>query len=301
MRRLTPMHIALIVGAVILLGIALLFVVGRNTGDQDKLGDNQTAATTPSAGQRCASSSTYDAIKREIFRQASEMRGSDKAAFDKLAAYAAVRMDSPVLKSRDESVGTVSCSGRLSLDLPPGVAVVGGRRTLTANLDYVIQSAADNSGEVVALDGADAIVVPLATLARAGSEQPPAAEPLAPDAPPAAEPATLSPPPAPRPEPQVRPQAGANPSFNCNFARSRGEIAVCNNPRLATLDRDMAAQYYRAVDTADVGQRELLRSTRSRFLGFRDNCRTDACIEDAYRGRITEIGDILANRWRSRR
>jgi uncharacterized protein len=63
----------------------------------------------------------------------------------------------------------------------------------------------------------------------------------------------------------------------------------------------MAAQYNRAVESADVGQRELLRTTRTRFLTFRDRCRNDACIEDAYRGRITEIGDILADRWRSRR
>ena len=42
--------------------------------------------------------------------------------------------------------GAVSCSGSLSLDLPPGVGVVGGRRTLSADVDYVVQQAADGSG-----------------------------------------------------------------------------------------------------------------------------------------------------------
>jgi hypothetical protein len=44
--------------------------------------------------------------------------------------------------------------------------------------------------------------------------------------------------------------------------------------------------------------RALLERTRGRFLGFRDRCRTDACIADSYRGRITEIRDIVDGRWR---
>jgi hypothetical protein len=37
------------------------------------------------------------------------------------------------------------------------------------------------------------------------------------------------------------PRATASPSFNCAAARSRGEVAVCNDERLAALDRQMAA------------------------------------------------------------
>ena len=125
--------------------------------------------------KRCGSQQTYDLIKRELFRRAARLRGSDQAAFDRLAAYSVVRMDSPMLKSHDEDLGTINCTGTLALDLPPGVAVVGGRRTLTADVGYAIQPAADGSGHVLTLTNGDAIVTPLATLARIGA---PVGEPL---------------------------------------------------------------------------------------------------------------------------
>jgi uncharacterized protein len=40
-----------------------------------------------------------------------------------------------------------------------------------------------------------------------------------------------------------------------------------------------------------------LERTRGRFLAFRDRCGSDRCIADAYRGRITEIRDIVDGRW----
>jgi hypothetical protein len=36
-----------------------------------------------------------------------------------------------------------------------------------------------------------------------------------------------------------------------------------------------------------------------RFLSFRDRCGSDRCIADAYRGRITEIRDIVDGRWQA--
>ena len=58
----------------------------------------------------------------------------------------------------------------------------------------------------------------------------------------------------------------------------------------------MASQFYRGVATGSAGQRELLRRSRTRFLRYRDSCGSDACIADAYRGRIAEIRDIMENR-----
>ena len=321
MRRLSPATIALIaLAAIVLMGLVYVFVT-RDGGNPDALGDRETAARDgDKPAQRCASRATFDAIKVELFRQAAETRGSDETAFDALARYASVRVERPVLKSRDEGIGTLRCSGRLSLDLPPGVAVVGGRRTLSADIDYVLQPAADNSGDVVILEGAEAIIVPLATLARSGS-QPGLPQPNAPAAPmPAPAPATADPalPPSAGPAPQapapsvpgaerpapprtapsppaVQPErASASPSFNCRYARTRGEIAVCRDSGLAALDRQMASQFYRALSMADAGQRVQLQRTRSRFLRYRDSCGSDACIADAYRGRIQEIRDIMA-------
>ncbi|MCY7271519.1 MAG: hypothetical protein LH485_05635, partial [Sphingomonas bacterium] len=253
----------------------------------------------------CASQATYDQIKRELFRRAAALRGSDQGAFDKLAAYAVVRIDRPLLDSEDEGTGAVACSGALTLDLPPGVAVVGGRRTLSADIGYTLQRSADGNGDVLTLTRADSIITPLATLARVGR---PASDPLAPAAadplaPVTSVPSALPPPSvpvrptSPPPEPEQR-QSSSRPSFNCANARTRGEIAVCRDDRLGALDRQMAAQYVDALRDADPATRAQLQRSRDRFLGYRDQCPSSDCIADTYRGRMREIRDISSGRLR---
>ena len=313
MRRLNPTAIALLVGAALLLLLIYVFT-GATRTNSDKLTDAQAAGQAEASDpeKQCGSQKTYDLIKRELFRRAAELRGSDQAAFDRLSAYSVVRMDAPMLRSQDEDVGSITCAGSLALDLPPGVAVVGGRRTLTANVGYSIQPAADRSGDVLTLSNADAIITPLATLARVGTT---AADPLAPaettdpsappltsePAPPTQRPPT--PPPSdagPPPAAPARPVATASPSFKCRFARTRGEIAVCGDSGLAALDRQMAAQFNSAMSQADARQRSLLQRTRTDFLRYRDNCPSNACVAETYRGRIREIRDIASGRWRGR-
>jgi len=310
MPRLNPRILATAVLGILLLVGAVLLLTRRGSADQDKISDEQASgASAVGPGKRCGSQPTYDRIKGELFRQAAELRKGDRAAFDRLSAYASVRMERPLLRSHDAELGTIRCSGRLSLDLPPGLAVVGGRRTLSADIDYVLQPAADDSGDVVMLEGTDPIVIPLATLARTGETAPApttadAMEPLAPPVPPAA-----APPPAETPvvqapaaaPPPVEPQrstATARPSFNCRYARTRGEIAVCRDTGLAALDRQMARQYYQAIAVADRRQRATLAATRDSFLRFRDRCPSDSCVAETYRGRMREIRDIMSGDWR---
>lgn len=312
MRRLNPTMIALLAGLAILL--LIIFIVARQGGSgQDRLTDDQTAARAGPQGpeERCADQETYDLIKRELFRRAAQVRGSDQAAFDRLSAYSSARMVDPVLRSEDEGVGSITCEGTLTLDLPPGVAVVGGRRSLSADISYTLQGAADGSGDVVTLAGAEPIVTPLATLARVGAQPglPPSAQPVPDVGPPPpgtaipplddANPVPPEPPapPAASPAPAPAPQQSASPSFSCGAARTRGEIAVCRDPGLATLDRQMAAQFNSALASADTQERALLLRTRSDFLRFRDRCPSDACIAQTYQGRIREIRDIMAGRW----
>jgi uncharacterized protein YecT (DUF1311 family) len=306
-RRLNWTTIALIAGLVLLVLLVAYFATSRNP-DQDKLTNAAVTSTNvPTDEKACASKATYDLIKRELFRRAAQLRGSDQAAYDRLSAYAVVRMENPVMESEDSSTHAVSCSGSLSLDLPPGVAVVGGRRTLMSDVDYTVQPAADESGTVVLLRNADSIIAPLATLARTAQPAPTAEavtsegasapeQPISPTAP-AAPPPAAAPAPAPS-EPAAPPRpAGARPSFDCAKARTRGEIAVCSNAGLAALDRNMAAQYSRSMAGASPEQQMLLRRTRDRFLAFRDRCPNTACIGDAYVGRIREIRDIMEGRW----
>lgn len=310
--------LALIVALIILVLLVLYFATARND-EQDKLSRNELAQSTaiqqqplarpPAVERACASNQTYDLIKRELFHRAAQLRGSDQTTFDQLAGYAVVRVENPVMESRDSATGAINCSGSLSLDLPPGVAVVGQRRTLSSDVDYTIEQAADGTGPVVLLRNAEAIIAPLATLARAN--QPAAPAPAAPTgasrAPveangAAPETSTKPPPPEPRqpsppaPGPIVPPRA--RPSFDCSKARTRGEIAVCSNAGLAALDRNMASQYASAIASATPEQRALLRNTRSRFILYRDRCPNRTCIGEAYVGRMREIRDIMQGTWR---
>lgn len=329
-RRGLPLWVIL-AGLVALVLVAFFaFNLARSGPGEDRIdgnratadGEGRANATSPAAADpaaRCASRQTYDQVKAELFRLASATRGNDRATFDHLASYATLRMEAPVLKSQDADVGAVACSGRASIDLPPGLVVAGGRTSLSAELDYALQNAADGSGQVVTLAGADPITVPLATLARASEAAPaasgstpvegsasapaddapapaptpaPAPQPVAPTPRPVPVPRAATPPPAPTAE-----RASASPAFNCRYAKTRGEIAVCNDDGLALLDRRMSSIYVDALRNASPGQYALLHRTRDRFLGYRDRCANEACMAGAYRDRIREISDIMAGRW----
>jgi hypothetical protein len=311
MRRLNWTTIGLIAGLVLLV-LVIAYFATRGNSDQDKLTNVSVAeGSAPSPEKLCASKATYDLIKRELFRRAAQLRGSDQAAFDRLSSYAVLRMDNPVMENEDGSTGAVHCSGSLALDLPPGVAVVGGRRTLTSDIDYSVQQAADGSGTVVLLQNADPIITPLATLARVAQAVPvnpggvlneavPApAEPGEPAAPPP--PSAFQPAHRPAPVQPPRPEASGRPSFNCANAHTRGEIAICNDSGLSALDRQMAAQFGRAMANASSEQQATLQRTRNRFIGYRDRCPNNSCIGDAYVGRMREIRDIMEGRWQPQR
>jgi uncharacterized protein len=94
------------------------------------------------------------------------------------------------------------------------------------------------------------------------------------------------------------PASTARPSFNCRNARTKSEIAVCNDAGLAGLDRQMSSHFNNAMRQATPAQRELLERTRGRFLAYRNQCGSPDCIAEAYRDRMREINDIAAGRWR---
>ena len=310
-RGINPVLLAL--GGLVLLLLLAWLLVGKGNPDQDKLtnvASNGTTSASADPEKLCASKTTYDGIKRELFRRAAQVRGSDQAAFDRIAAYAVLRMQNPVMESHDSANAFVNCSGSLSLDLPPGIAVVGGRTSLASDVDYSVQAAADKSGNVVLLKNADAIITPLATLSRVSPPVTPAPEVPSTGAAPAPVPVAPQPPTPPSAAPIVRPTeqsaparptTTARPSFNCGNARTRGEIAVCANAGLAALDRQMAAQYRGAIANASPEERAILQRTRDRFLGYRDRCPNNSCIGDAYVGRMREIRDIMEGRWQQPR
>lgn len=303
------------IAAAVLAGILLASSVWtRGESSETKDERTQVDERVIAPEKQCALQSTYDSIKRALFARAARARGGDEAAFAKLSDFSLLRMESPVLRGVDEDLGRINCNGVAVLQLPPGVRVADGGGTLSSPIDYAVQPAADGNGNVVMLGNADAITTPLATIQRSGAAQsdpltPPDMDPVTtPGAAPGFEPAPApSPvPTTPRPEPrqsepEPRQSSSARPSFNCSNARTRGEIAVCNDSGLAALDRQMASQFYSALQRADPQQRARLQSTRSGFLAFRDRCRSDGCVADTYRGRMREISDIMSGSWNPRR
>jgi hypothetical protein len=266
----------------------------------------------------CSSSATYDRLKELAFDEAARIRGQDPRELDALAAASVVRMEEPVPKSRDENLNVTVCRGRLILELPPGVEnAFDGQRRLTADIEYAAQAAADGSGLVYHMEGAEPIVYRLATAGGAmprvarlepvtapspqAQPQAQAAPAAAPQAPPAARgtpapqrPAAADPIPKPKVEQPRQQRTSASPSFNCNYARTRSERLVCGNGSLAAKDRQMAALYYSVMANADVGTRAHLRRSRDAFLVRRERCGSEDCVISIYDARIQEIRRIAA-------
>ena len=307
--KATPIVAA--IAAVLLVGGGIYGCSKR--GGDDRLSDQQAGASATGVDNltvapdknavvdpatRCASGPTYALVKREIFRRAAQIRGRDDALLDRIASAAALRVERPVVRSRDEGLGSIACAAAVSVDLPPGLAVAGGGTSLSAALDYTIQPAADGTGDVIALTNAEAITVPLATIGRTAAAAPspvPVPVPADPLAPRPAAPSVPAPAPPPTQVTIARPATdpAAAPSFSCARSRTAGERLVCSDPGLAQLDRRMAAQYREAFAAASPPERDLLRSTAHRFYGFRDNCPDVRCVANGYRGRMREIDDIM--------
>lgn len=335
---------ALLVLAAAAFGFSLSRDVKEQSAGSDKEGSDEPSERLSEA---CGSNATYGRLKEVVFEQAVRIRNADPANLDTLAANSVVRMENPVMKSRDEDLNVTVCTGRFVLELPPGAeAGFGGQRRLVADIEYAAQAAVDGSGLVYQLNGAEPIIYKLAAFDLKGqsygvpngtsqtelamapdapatesadadvAEEPAPVDEPAVAAPRRAEapaPAPVPPPPAPErrtrvaarevaePAPRAEPRAepvrsatAARPSFNCRNARSRSERMVCSSNRLAAKDRAMSSIFYSALADADPRTRAELRRTRDRFLAYRERCGSEACIAEAYDGRVAEIRDIMA-------
>lgn len=89
------------------------------------------------------------------------------------------------------------------------------------------------------------------------------------------------------------------PTFDCSKATHEAEIAICEDPGLAALDRMLADRYAEALDAAtslDAGADDAvaeLKAYQRGWIGGRDECwKTDdlnGCIHDAYLQRDAEL------------
>lgn len=250
----------------------------------------------------CASDGTYARLKELVFDEAARIRKSDPRTLDPLAAAAVVRMEDPVVKSRDDTLNVTVCTGHFVLELPPGTEnAFDGERRLGADVEYAAQAALDGSGLVYQMDGAEPIIYRLATVGLTGRPLPKIVAP-----PPMAtvEPAAPFPPvPPAEPTPPISEMRGAEaatpptrvsarPSFNCRYARTSTERMICASPRLAARDREMASLWYALMARADPATRSHLRRSRDAFLERRERCGSENCVGAAYASRMAELRRI---------
>ena len=145
----------------------VLGVSGCDLLGSKKTNDKQVAATptkvASAASRLCAANATYAKLKQSAFAEAKRIRERDTESLDALANASVVRMETPLLESRDDALGLTVCSGRMILELPPGSsAAFEGKRRLEADVTYSAQAAADGSGTVFKIDGGEPIVYRLA-------------------------------------------------------------------------------------------------------------------------------------------
>ncbi|RME97648.1 MAG: DUF1311 domain-containing protein [Alphaproteobacteria bacterium] len=83
------------------------------------------------------------------------------------------------------------------------------------------------------------------------------------------------------------------PSFNCNYAKIPAEVAICNSPELAELDRRMAQLYFAkrnsSITSAMRGQ---LKRFQKRWLRHRNACGYDiACLKRSHLEQIQSLNN----------
>lgn len=286
--------------------------------------DNGTPASRAQAAKapeqvrsECASRLTYSRLKEYVFDEAASIRNSDPRRLDQVAAYSVVRMEQPVVKSRDDHLNITVCTGRFVLNLPPGVQdAFDGQPFITADVEYAAQAAADGSGLVYSMTGAEPIIYRIATLGLRPLQPVQIAEspaPIKPDleksslAPQATTQESKAPAPSKAKEARVetvnraaeRPRAPvqqakstASPSFKCRYAKTTSEKMVCRNGSLAAADRRMSAVFYSEMANASAETKRALRRSRDRFLARRERCTSEACVARVYEERVAEIRRI---------
>jgi hypothetical protein len=164
--------------------VAALFLFNLSACDWMQMKDPREAGEARIAAARlkrvqqaCASNRTYDRLKDLAFDQAIKIRNADPANLDRLATYSVIRMENPLVKSRDETLDVTVCGGHFILSLPPGAERgFNGATRLEADIEYTAQAAADGSGLIYQVAGADPIIYRLAAFDLQGHVYIPPAE-----------------------------------------------------------------------------------------------------------------------------
>ena len=79
-------------------------------------------------------------------------------------------------------------------------------------------------------------------------------------------------------------------SFNCRYARTPDEVAICQNGRLSDLDERLSSRFFRLRDNLYGPDRARLDREQAAWLSRRRGCGSDrSCIADAYLNRLSDL------------
>ena len=244
----------------------------------DNLVANIADGNTASASdQQCASQATYDAIKKQVFDNARKKVTTNAKPLTSLQNASAVRMTAPVVTNANTPLQRTECAGQLTLMLPPAAAnAFGGSNLLSASVTYSVQQAADHSGTVVQVVGADTLADQLASATdmlaqrKGGGDL----EGLI------------------GPSGSVTAFAGKtfNPSFDCGGKLTNAMRMICQDEDLAAQDRDLTSLYQaKKAATPKLDLAKLVQAQRD-FLKSRDNCPDTECMQNLYSARSEQLG-----------
>lgn len=170
----------------------------------------------------CGSQDGYERLKAAAFADAGRVRRGESPALKRLASLSVVRVDQPVAVGRDAGLGVTVCRGRLILELPPGAEdAFDGDRRLEADVEYAAQEAADGSGLVYRMKGAEPIVYRLAAVDLRAREAEMAAVAM----------------PAPRPAPEPSPTTAARAAPARPKPKAAARVAPQPKPRATAAAR----------------------------------------------------------------
>ena len=89
--------------------------------------------------------------------------------------------------------------------------------------------------------------------------------------------------------------SSAAPPFDCSKATEQAEIAVCDSPDLALIDREMNRVYFDKRDALKAAGKldevDKLRTEQRAFLKARNDCGYDTmCLTAMYKKRVQALG-----------
>ncbi len=289
-------------------GVGLAVALGGCSYFSSSDAENTTAvATVKGAEVNCVKPQVVTMLRDKIFDAAIASTKEATQNLNNLRVALVGRIESPLLQGHDPALKRTQCAGKLVFSLPPSVIkAFDGATSLSADISYSVQPAADKSGLVVDAEGTTPIVDALVTATqkkRIVRVKIPNPNALPVNSGPRIDTASgdifgdLAPPrPAPPPpEPKLAPldlgPATVRPSFGCKGNLNRVERMICSDTMLADQDRTLASTYKAARSRAPLAEEGKLEAVRNRYLSRRNACGDALCVSAVYDDWIAAMSD----------